>query len=138
MSKQRRSKNAIGRPSKQTLGPRPEEFPLGSPQSRAAARAVLLNNQKRVISVCAVGVGSLDIIKILHQNKLYPDNIARQNPRTKENRSVRERHTKLRLAFAPFPQLVDEHGIFGVAITEPEERIGCRLPPRRRVSTWFV
>src|SRR4051812_3705653 len=40
-------RNPIGRAT-QALCPRPEEFPLGSPQSRAAARTMLQKNQKRV------------------------------------------------------------------------------------------
>ena len=48
MTSRGRSKDRRTRTGTSAVSFRPEQFPLGSPQSRAAVRALLLQNQKRL------------------------------------------------------------------------------------------
>jgi len=75
MSKQRRSKNAFEKTTAQTLGLRPEEFPLGSPQSRAAARGMLLKNQKRVTVIIACRGRALNLAASTCYRYICPDGV---------------------------------------------------------------
>jgi hypothetical protein len=59
--------------SERTQDPRPADFPVGSLQSRAAARALLLQQQKRVQLIFSVDGEPLNLETSTCERQVWPD-----------------------------------------------------------------